>query len=97
MHEGDHGILDDTNKEFEEKFGCSDCKSTNQVQKQHHKEHGGNEHQHHDHDHDHSHDHPHPHPHVDHDSKSNKNVEIISGIIVGLLIMGFIVWRFFFK
>ena len=109
MHEGDHGILDDTNKEFEAKFGCTDCKSANQAQKQE-DAHQHNDHPHphphaddhgHDHPHphadEHSHDHPHPHPHADDHGKPKKSVEIVSGIIVGLLILGFVIWKFFIK
>ena len=41
MHEGDHGIIDDTQKEFESKFGHSDHKHDHS----------------HDHEHEHKHHH----------------------------------------
>lgn len=49
MHEGDHGIIEDAQSEFEAKFGCGDCQTTCTC----------GEHTHHDHTHPHDHDHTH--------------------------------------
>ncbi len=48
------------------------------------------DHDHHHHDHDHHH-HDHDHHHHDHDDRTTK---IVSAIIVTLLILGFVAWKY---
>ena len=60
MHEG-HGTLKDTDKEFEKKFCCNDCKTKGNID-------------HRDHDHKHGHNDEHYHGHGK--EKSSKVVEI---------------------
>jgi len=84
MHEGRHGILDDPKK----------------GQHPHDHTHG----HHHDHDHDHHHDHDHDHDHHHHhDHKPNsaaqqdsqKWTRVVAIAVVAVLVVGFLVWKFF--
>lgn len=85
MHEGDHGIIEDAQSDFEAKFGCTDCKTTPQ---------GHNKHEHdHDHGHSHDHDHDHDHHHEHSPDRSDRMPKIVAGIVVAALAVAFILFR----
>lgn len=80
MHEGHHGILDETKKSM----------ARGSVPKKH----VGHGHDHgHNHGNDQEHDHDHGHDHQN-ESKANPNtIKIVAGVVVALVIIAAIIWK----